>query len=150
MAKPILNCFWPAAIYRSGCFAANGAYMPPQHAHAQPPARVLVVDDDAAITATLARVLATEHFEVHVANDGASGLAVALRDPPRVVVVDLHMADMNGYQFIDALRDIPECKDVPVMLATASADLGGVRQQIQGRGSVLLAAKPFELDTFVD
>jgi DNA-binding response OmpR family regulator len=123
--------------------------MPPQDVNQEVPARVLVVDDDVALTKTLIRVLSSPNIQVEVANDGQAGLAQVRQYLPNVVIVDFHMPDMDGIQFIDACRAIPECADVPVLLATGEGDTASMRRRIQGKGVVLIVPKPFDLDMLI-
>jgi CheY-like chemotaxis protein len=121
--------------------------MHPQHTQPPARARVLVVDDDRAVTDTLAQVLASETVAVDVANDPMEGLAQARQHCPSLIIVDLHMPGMDGYAFIEACRATPECAEVPIFLATGSGDAAAVRCRIDGKGIVLLLPKPFDLDT---
>ena len=114
-----------------------------------PFARVLVIDDDPAITQTLARVLSAPDVQVDVANDALAGLALVRQHCPQLAIVDLHMPEMDGFQFIDACRSIPECTDLPILLATGDAELRSVRQRLEGKGLAMVIPKPFDLDTLV-
>ena len=58
--------------------------------------RVLIVDDDAALAEVVSRYLEREGFEVQVATDGASGLAMALESLPDLVVLDLMLPVLDG------------------------------------------------------
>jgi CheY-like chemotaxis protein len=111
--------------------------------------RILVVDDDLSLTATFAKVLTSEGHDVMVANDGAEALAQVRESCPSAVIVDLHMPVMDGVEFLDGLRALPECADVPVILMSGSGDMGTVRRHIESKGVVLLMAKPPDIDTLL-
>jgi CheY-like chemotaxis protein len=111
-----------------------------------PAARVLVVDDDPALTATLAQVLTSEGYLVDVAQDGAAALERAHEHRPTVVLLDLHMPVLDGHGFLERFRAMPGCADVPVVLMTGHEDTGTVRQRIGPAGVVLLLPKPLDLD----
>lgn len=121
--------------------------MQPQDIEPGARARVLIVDDDVALTKVLTRVLSSEDFDVDVANSGGQGLVLARERPPSLMIVDLHMSDMDGYAFVEACRAIPDCAQVPVFLASADADVRGMRQRLEGKGVVLVMPKPFDLET---
>jgi CheY-like chemotaxis protein len=121
--------------------------MHPQLTERPARARVLVIDDDRAVTDTLAQVLASDTVAVEVANDPLEGLTQARRHCPSLIIVDLQMPGMDGYAFIEACRATPECAEVPIFLATGSGDAAAVRCRIDGKGIVLLLPKPFDLDT---
>jgi two-component system alkaline phosphatase synthesis response regulator PhoP len=78
--------------------------------------RILLIDDDAMITGPLARALRDAGFSVEVAHDGEGGLAVALSDPPDLVVLDVMMPGMDGWQLCQMLR---RHSRVPILMLTA-------------------------------
>src|SRR5437763_14044052 len=81
---------------------------------------ILVVDDDLALTATFAKVFAAEGFQVMVAENGAEALARVREQIPSAVVVDLNMPVMDGFAFLDGLRETPGCAEIPVILMSGS------------------------------
>ncbi|HEV8192452.1 MAG TPA: response regulator [Ktedonobacterales bacterium] len=82
--------------------------------------RLLVVDDDPALLVTLAEGLRLSgHFEVFVANDGATGLQHFFEVFPDCVVVDVRMPGLNGYQFVRALRGDPTTAQTPLVILSA-------------------------------
>jgi two-component system KDP operon response regulator KdpE len=66
--------------------------------------RILVVDDDRQLLRALRITLAARRYEVTVAADGATGLALASRQPPDLVVLDLGLPDMDGVAVVEGLR----------------------------------------------
>ena len=82
--------------------------------------RVIVADDHADTRDLYAAVLSLMHFEVTTAGNGADALALALELPPHVVVADLRMPQMNGYELLDALRQDARTRDVPAIATSAS------------------------------
>jgi DNA-binding response OmpR family regulator len=122
---------------------------PPEASGRPAPARVLVIDDDPALLTTLARILASEGFQVDVAADGADGLARARQQPPAVVLLDLHLPVLDGYAFLEAFRSLPACAEVPVVLMTGSQDTASARRRIQARRVMVLMPKPFDMDTLL-
>ncbi|MGZ3440693.1 MAG: response regulator transcription factor [Polyangia bacterium] len=84
--------------------------------------RVLVVDDDAALRAALARALALEGYDVDVAEDGARAVACFEDgDAPDVVVLDVLMPNLDG---LGACRRIRARSDVPILMLTARDEIG--------------------------
>ena len=81
--------------------------------------RILLVDDDADITASSAAVLEAEGYEVHSAQDGASGIEKAKSIKPDLMILDVMMAhDTEGFDVSRDVAKIPELKDMPVILLT--------------------------------
>ena len=87
---------------------------------AQPSWRVIVADDHADTRDLYGAVLALMHFDVRTAANGADALALAQELPPHVVVADLRMPQMNGYELLDALRADSRTQHVPVIATSAS------------------------------
>ncbi|MFC3492590.1 response regulator [Glycomyces rhizosphaerae] len=81
--------------------------------------RVLVVDDDPALADVVARYLRREGFEVDYAADGATGLERALSTLPDLVVLDLMMPGMDGFEVCRRLR---QATDIPVVMLTARGE----------------------------
>ncbi|MEU5156373.1 response regulator transcription factor [Glycomyces sp. NPDC021274] len=81
--------------------------------------RVLVVDDDTALAEVVARYLRREGFDVDYAADGATGLERALATLPDLVVLDLMMPGMDGFEVCRRLR---EATSVPVVMLTARGE----------------------------
>ena len=69
--------------------------------------RVLVIDDDADIGTVLRAMLEAEGYEVMLAEDGLRGLALAQRQQPDVIVLDLMMPVMDGYEALRRLQGDP-------------------------------------------
>ena len=105
-------------------------------------ARVLVVDDDEKITSFLRRALAYEGYQVDVADSGTTALALALKAPPDVVVLDVMMPGLDG---LEVCRRLRAGGDVPVLMLTAR---GEVVDRVQGldAGADDYLAKPFALE----
>jgi len=80
---------------------------------------VLVVDDDPDMREIMQRTLQSAGYQVSVAVDGAKGLISIAQDPPDLVVLDLMMPEMDGFEFLHHLRREPRYSDIPVLVATA-------------------------------
>lgn len=81
--------------------------------------RLLLVDDDEELCELLAEYLASEGFEVALAHDGISGAARALAEHWEVVILDVMMPGMNGF---DVLKKIKAATTIPVMMLTARGE----------------------------
>lgn len=79
-------------------------------------AQILLIDDDPMITEPLGRALAEAGYGVQIAGDGAAGLAMALADKPSLVVLDVMMPEMDGWQVCRHLR---QRSAVPILMLTA-------------------------------
>jgi len=114
----------------------RGTSTPPANA-----ARVLVADDNADMRDYLVRLLSVR-FRVEAVNAGDAALAAALRDRPDIVVSDVMMPGLDGFQLIGALRKHEETRTVPVLLLSARA---GEEARVDGlrAGADDYLVKPF-------
>lgn len=104
--------------------------------------RVLVVDDDYHVRPTLARLLQRGGFQVAEAADGWTGLQLIEREPPDLVLLDIRMPDIDGYEVLRRLKQNPAHQHIPVVILTAS-DLGdSAQQRALALGAVRFLEKP--------
>jgi two-component system, cell cycle response regulator len=82
-------------------------------------ARILVVDDIEANVRLLEAKLTAEYYEVITASDGPTALAIAAAEKPDIILLDVMMPGMDGFQVCRRLKDDPETRHVPVVLVTA-------------------------------
>ena len=92
----------------------------------------------------LQTALRSTSHEVHIADNGADGLALIERTSPDVVFTDVAMPEMDGFQLADALRLRPELAHIPVVFMTASAQREQVEEAFR-RGAAGHLAKPFTM-----
>jgi signal transduction histidine kinase/CheY-like chemotaxis protein len=84
------------------------------------PLRILVVDDRWENRTVLVNLLNPLGFEVQEADDGIEGVAKAREWHPDLIVMDLMMPNMDGFEAIRQIRQIPEIKEIPILAASAS------------------------------
>jgi CheY-like chemotaxis protein len=82
------------------------------------PGHVLVVEDDTALSDLLQRSLAKEGWQVTVASDGRSALAQVDKHIPDIILLDLLLPEMDGFQFLATLRQNPDQRDIPTVVIT--------------------------------
>jgi two-component system alkaline phosphatase synthesis response regulator PhoP len=100
---------------------------------------LLVVDDEYAIVATLAELLADEGFEVLTAHDGRQALDLLQNAKPAACLVDLMMPVMGGAELIERMQRDPALTRIPVILMSAAAR----PEHLDIPGVVALLRKPF-------
>ena len=110
--------------------------------------RVLVVDDDPDTVALVQAALRREGFEVAAAGNGAEGLLAIDACRPDLLILDVTMPIMSGYQVLQVLRDQPETKSIPVIMLTARREDVDVTRSLLG-GADLHLSKPFEMRDLV-
>ncbi|SIO56731.1 two-component system, chemotaxis family, response regulator CheY [Singulisphaera sp. GP187] len=111
--------------------------------------RVLIVDDSRAVQSILTRILVGLGFEVHVASHGREGLErLAEIDRIALALVDWTMPEMNGLEFVRAVRTRHEYDGLRLMMVTAETDMDRVVDALeQGADEYLM--KPFTKDMIV-
>ena len=104
--------------------------------------KVLIVDDDAHIRASLRRTLAFEGYQVREAGDGTGALEVALDELPDLVILDVMLPGISGMEVCRRLREV---NDVPILMLTARE---GTSSQVEGldAGADDYLVKPFVKD----
>jgi CheY-like chemotaxis protein len=104
---------------------------------------VMVVEDDFAIRETLRELLEEEGYRVTQAANGAEALARLRTGTPKLILLDLMMPVMDGWEFRSAIQDDPRLAKIPVIVISADHGLESkvARMQVQG-----YLTKPFELD----
>jgi CheY-like chemotaxis protein len=102
---------------------------------------VLVVDDDQAIREVIAEVLRDEGYEVVCAENGVQALDELRKDhPPNLVLLDLMMPVMSGWEVLEQLQSDDHLAQIPVVVVSAM-NAPGVREHL---------AKPIDLDRLLD
>ncbi|MCC6406797.1 MAG: response regulator [Planctomycetes bacterium] len=105
--------------------------------------RALVIDDSAAMRNIISRSLATIGFDVVQAVHGRDGLdKLKAHGKPEVILVDWNMPEMNGYEFIKAVRAIEEWRDIPLMMVTTETETSQVVRALAAGANEYLM-KPF-------
>jgi len=105
--------------------------------------RALIIDDDRDLLLLVRRTLEfTAGWEVVTAASGASGLEVARAAAPDVILVDVMMPELDGYEVCRRLKADPATAAVPVVLLTARRDLD--QRRLAEAGAAGVVSKPFQ------
>ncbi|MGA9120025.1 MAG: response regulator [Bacteroidota bacterium] len=106
---------------------------------------ILIVDDSATVRKFVAVSLTMQGFKVVAASDGMDALEKLPLEKIDLVITDLNMPNMDGFELIRALRDNPEYRDLPVIILSSLGDsVSKERGQQLGVGSYVV--KPFSLE----
>ncbi len=106
-------------------------------------ARILVVDDEPHIRKLVAFSLQRRDHEVFEAEDGPRGIALALKEQPDLILMDVMMPMMTGLEALERLKADPATADIPVAMLSAKSQ---EYEQAEGlsRGAVKYVCKPFK------
>ena len=113
--------------------------------------RILVVDDLAEFRELISITLGRDNYEVRKAASGPEALEIVRTWQPDLIILDVMMPMMDGYEVVQRLRDFEGTADVPVIMLTARSEDADVAQGYNS-GTDLYLTKPFnptELITFV-
>lgn len=108
-------------------------------------AKILVVEDEPENRLLIGMILTTEGYQVIPAVDGADALARLASEPPDLILLDLMMPQMNGFEVLERLRADPTTAPVPVIVLTALAQERDIARAVSS-GAQGYVIKPFEPD----
>lgn len=96
--------------------------------------KILVVDDTATIRKIASEILKSSGYEVLTATDGPQALDIAHQEHPDLIVLDLVMPKMTGFEVIQAIRNAPRLQNTPVLIVTGIVPGQEVRANLRKYG----------------
>jgi DNA-binding response OmpR family regulator len=111
--------------------------------------KVLVIDDEKLLVKSTCMALSYYGFEVLGALGGLEGIKVAKETRPGIILLDITMPGIDGWQVLSELKSSNETKDIPIIVFTAEEHSNGT-VMAQSKGAVDYIAKPFEPDELVE
>lgn len=114
------------------------------------PKRILIVEDEEANIAVLLNILQLmmEQKDVFIAHDGHEGIQMAYEHFPEVILMDLSLPKLDGWEVTRSLKSNPRFEDVPILALTAHAMVGD-RDRALEAGCDDYFSKPIEVDEFI-
>jgi two-component system cell cycle response regulator DivK len=110
--------------------------------------KALVVDDNANNLLLANDLLEVAGFEVFQAENATDGIAIARREKPDIIVMDVRLPDIRGTQAARILRQNKETKDIPIVFVTSSVMADGI-EEIKDIANTGFISKPINTRTFV-
>lgn len=80
--------------------------------------KILIIEDDANLVELYETKFSMEKYEVVTASDGEQGIEKAMKEQPTVILLDILMPNVNGFEVLKELKDHKETKDIPVLVYT--------------------------------
>jgi CheY-like chemotaxis protein len=111
------------------------------------PGRIIVIDDDSVMRDLLDMHLRNAGYEVFCAADAVDGGHLVIRTLPDLIICDVQMPYLNGYDFVAALRTHDGTRDIPIVFLTAAEDLDGLTTRL---GAVAHLTKPVRADRLLE
>jgi DNA-binding response OmpR family regulator len=107
-----------------------------------------VVDDDPNVVELVAVRIAAESITVLRAYGGQAAIDVARRELPDVIVLDLMMPDVNGFDVVDALQQRPDTAHIPIIVVTAKEITSEDRIKLNGFVATIMEKGEFDRERF--
>ena len=104
---------------------------------------VLVVDDDANLSELVRGALENRGYATAAAHDGLEGVRLAKEKKPHLVILDVNMPRLNGWEALRYLKENPATKDIPVLMLTTEGMIKDVEKAL-GIGAKSFLVKPFD------
>ncbi len=106
--------------------------------------RILVIDDEPNLLMMMAETLQMLGFETLAANGGIDGIELAAGQKPDLILCDLNMPAVDGFETLRRLRGAEATAHIPFVLLSGSAD-HGTRRQAEDLGASAMMTKPFSI-----
>ncbi|HEY85366.1 MAG TPA: hybrid sensor histidine kinase/response regulator [Chloroflexi bacterium] len=113
------------------------------------PTKILYVEDDPGSQTLVSRVLMAEGYQVLLADSGLEGIHKASAERPDMILMDINISDLDGYEVTTKLRSLKSLKDVPIVAVTANV-LKGDKERALIAGCTGYISKPIDVDAFPD
>lgn len=108
--------------------------------------RILIVDDDSAFRALIREILEGDGFEVSEAADGRMGQGRALEQMPDMIIMDVTMPDMSGFEATQNLRSHSKTKGIPILMYTNRDRVVDIERSLGMGADEFLPKEPFQVE----
>jgi len=112
-------------------------------------AKILYIEDNADNRLLVRRILMVEGYEIFEAEDGVTGIEIALREQPDLVLMDMNLPEIDGYELTKRMREKSVLKDTPIIAMTANV-MHGDREKTLEAGCDGYIPKPIDVDALPD
>ncbi|MDD5216651.1 MAG: response regulator [Candidatus Omnitrophica bacterium] len=110
--------------------------------------RILIVDDEPDVVKLTTLRLERSGYDISIATDGDMAVLVAKQVVPDLILLDIRLPKLNGYEVFRRIREDPQLAKIPIIFATAD-DSGEVPENVQRLGAEGYLIKPFETAVLV-
>ncbi len=107
--------------------------------------KILYIEDNPGNRMLVMRILMVEDYEVILAEDGPTGIELALSERPDLILMDMNLPDIDGYALTQQIREMPEIQDTPIIAMTANV-MHGDREKTLQAGCDGYIPKPIDVD----
>ena len=111
--------------------------------------KILFVEDESVLRKTLGDVLTQEGYEIISAEDGEKGLELSKTEKPDLILLDLILPKMNGFEVLESLKKDEIVKDIPVIVLTNLEGSDGISKVIELGASAYLVKAEYSLEELI-
>ena len=112
--------------------------------------KILFVEDESALQKTFGDILKQEGYEMVSALDGEVGLKLAKTQSPDLILLDLILPKMDGFEVLEKLKEIPETKDIPVIILTNMGRMEEIGKSLELGAKTYLVKANYTLQEVVE
>lgn len=112
--------------------------------------KILFIEDESALQKTLGESLRQEGFEIISALDGELGLNLAKTKNPDLILLDLILPKINGFEVLKQLKSLQETKDIPVIVLTNLEGVGEIDKVLELGATTYLVKAQYSLDEMIE
>lgn len=110
--------------------------------------KILIVDDDTNVLRLMSYIAEEEDYTVVTVDSGAAALTTIAREHPQLVILDLVMPDISGFQICEHIRNDPDLADIKILAVTGYAEPSNLRR-ILALGADEYVEKPLDVEDFL-
>lgn len=108
--------------------------------------KILVIEDESALQKTFGDMLTREGYEVVKALDGEIGIRLAKKELPNLIILDLILPRMNGFEVLKALKTDTTTQSIPVIILTNLETMNDIERTLEGGASTYLVKSNYSLE----
>ncbi len=108
--------------------------------------KVLIIDDDRLSITLLKFTLKEKRYDVTVAGDGVEGLKAVAEQKPDIIILDVQMPNMSGFEFMNELKSLAEGRNIPVIMLTSNENMQDMFFSEGVKGYFVKPVNPVQLE----
>ena len=111
--------------------------------------KILIVDDSSTNVVLLEAILNSRGYEIRTAMSVKEAYSMMAQETPALILLDLLMPQVSGYQFLDRIKHDDKTKDIPVIIVSAVTDALNIKKTLD-RGAVDYIVKPVDIKELIN
>ena len=112
--------------------------------------KILFIEDEAALQKTFRKLLTGEGYEMLSALDGETGFNLAKSQQPDLILLDLILPKLTGFQVLKKIKETPETKEIPVIILTNLESMNDINKALEAGATTYLVKTTYNLDEIME